>query len=258
MLSQPEVREAVVVAKEGPGGARLVGYVSAQAGKVIEVSELRERLGRALPDYMVPSVIVAVESLPLNANGKVDRKALPEPGFESGQEYEAPQGEVEEALARIWSEVLGVERVGRHDNFFELGGHSLMALSVLERMRTQGMAVKVRTLFQQPELSSFAQVVAQNEDRREVAVPPNLIPLDCQAIQPEMLTLVELDAEQIRCMEAAVPGGAGQHPGHLSSSAAAGRHSVPPHVAAAGRCLCHLVSVELRHPGATGALHRLL
>ncbi|QIL78931.1 amino acid adenylation domain-containing protein [Diaphorobacter sp. HDW4A] len=137
LLSQPEVREAVVVAKEGPGGARLVGYVSAQAGKVIEVSELRERLGRALPDYMVPSVIVAVESLPLNANGKVDRKALPEPGFESGQEYEAPQGEVEEALARIWSEVLGVERVGRHDNFFDVGGHSLLLLKVHRRIEQE-------------------------------------------------------------------------------------------------------------------------
>ena len=208
LLSQPEVREVVVVAKEGPGGARLVGYVSAQAGQAIEAGELRERLGKQLPDYMVPSVLVVLESLPLNANGKVDRKALPEPGFESEHEYEAPQGEVEEALAKIWAEVLGVERVGRHDNFFELGGHSLLALSVLERMRAQGLAVQVRTLFQQPELAAFAQAVAQNEDRREVPVPPNLIPLDCLAIQPEMLTLVKLDAEQIGCVEAAVPGGA--------------------------------------------------
>ncbi|ASI68649.1 non-ribosomal peptide synthetase [Diaphorobacter nitroreducens] len=208
LLSQPEVREAVVVAKEGPGGARLVGYVSAQAGQAIEAGELRERLGKQLPDYMVPSVLVVLESLPLNANGKVDRKALPEPGFESEHEYEAPQGEVEEALAKIWAEVLGVERVGRHDNFFELGGHSLLALSVLERMRAQGLAVQVRTLFQQPELAAFAQAVAQNEDRREVPVPPNLIPLDCLAIQPEMLTLVELDAQQIRRVEVAVPGGA--------------------------------------------------
>ncbi|ASI68652.1 non-ribosomal peptide synthetase [Diaphorobacter nitroreducens] len=134
LLSQPEVREAVVVAKEGPGGARLVGYVSAQAGQAIEAGELRERLGKQLPDYMVPSVLVVLESLPLNANGKVDRKALPEPGFESEHEYEAPQGEVEEALAKIWAEVLGVERVGRHDNFFDVGGHSLLLLKVHRRI----------------------------------------------------------------------------------------------------------------------------
>ncbi|WP_175213181.1 non-ribosomal peptide synthetase, partial [Achromobacter aegrifaciens] len=208
LLSQPEVREAVVVARDGPGGARLVGYVSAQVGNTVDVGELRERLGRQLPDYMVPGAIVVLESLPLNANGKVDRKALPEPGLESMRAYEAPQGEVEQVLAAIWSEVLGVERVGRQDNFFELGGHSLLALSVLERMRAQGLAVQVRTLFQQPELAGFAQAVAQAEDRHDVVVPPNLIPAGCTAIEPEMLTLLELDAREIGWIEAVVPGGA--------------------------------------------------
>ena len=167
LLSQPEVREAVVVAKEGPGGARLVGYVSAQAGQAIEVGELRERLGQALPDYMVPSVIVVLESLPLNANGKVDRKALPEPGFESGHEYEAPQGEVEEALAKIWAEVLGVERVGRHDNFFELGGHSLMAVQVAAFMVSRhACEVPVRTFFETPVLEAFAAHLPSGSLRR--------------------------------------------------------------------------------------------
>ncbi|WP_460427252.1 amino acid adenylation domain-containing protein, partial [Azotobacter armeniacus] len=136
LLAQPEVREAVVVAKEGPSGARLVGYVSAQAGQVLDGGALRERLGRVLPDYMVPGALVVLEDLPLTPNGKVDRKALPEPDLTSERAYEAPQGETEEALATIWAEVLGVECVGRRDNFFELGGHSLLALRIVNKAKS--------------------------------------------------------------------------------------------------------------------------
>ncbi|ASI68648.1 non-ribosomal peptide synthetase [Diaphorobacter nitroreducens] len=170
LLSQPEVREAVVVAKEGPGGARLVGYVSAQAGQAIEAGELRERLGKQLPDYMVPSVLVVLESLPLNANGKVDRKALPEPGFESEHEYEAPQGEVEEALAKIWAEVLGVERVGRHDNFFELGGDSILSLKVVARARARGLGLAPRQIFEHQSLLGAAKA-SQGQCGGEEAIP---------------------------------------------------------------------------------------
>ena len=208
LLAQAEIREAVVVAKEGPGGARLVGYVSAKEGQTIDRDALRERLSLTLPDYMIPSALVMLEALPLNANGKVDRKALPEPEFGPESSYQPPQGEVEGLLAAIWADVLGVERVGRHDNFFELGGHSLLALSVLGRMRARGMTVQVRTLFQQPELARFAQAVAGNQRPLEVAVPPNLIPAGCRAIKPEMLTLVELDAGEILRIESAVAGGA--------------------------------------------------
>jgi len=122
LLSQPAVREAVVVAREGPSGARLVAYVSLQSGIDVDNAVLREALAAALPDYMVPSAIVVLESLPLNPNGKVDRKVLPEPEFANVDRYEAPQGEVEETLAGIWAEVLGIGQVGRNDNFFELGG----------------------------------------------------------------------------------------------------------------------------------------
>ncbi|MDC8759689.1 non-ribosomal peptide synthetase [Janthinobacterium fluminis] len=208
LLAQPDVCEAVVVAKDGAGGTRLVAYIALQTGRQIELAVLRERLGVALPDYMVPSAIVVLERLPLNANGKVDRKALPEPEFANSNTYEAPQGELEEALAALWSEVLGVERVGRDDNFFELGGHSLLALRLLERMRGQGRPVQVRTLFQHPRLAAFAQAVTQERGPREVLVPPNGIPDACEAILPAMLTLVELDAGQIGAIEATVPGGA--------------------------------------------------
>ncbi|WP_281054849.1 amino acid adenylation domain-containing protein [Thauera phenylacetica] len=162
LLAQPDVREAVVVAKDGPGGARLVGYVSAVAGQAIEAGELRERLGRQLPDYMVPSAVVVLDALPLNANGKVDRKALPEPGLEGTREYEAPQGEVEEALAKIWAEVLGVERVGRHDNFFELGGHSLLASMLTSRLRSaMGLDMPLRRVFEHPTLQCLATCIEE-------------------------------------------------------------------------------------------------
>ena len=208
LLSQPEVREAVVVAQEGFGGARLVAYVVPQADSEVDTSSLREALGQKLPDYMVPGAVVTLDALPLNANGKIDRKALPEPDLASSSQYEPPRGEVEEALVEIWSEVLSAERVGRHDNFFELGGHSLLALKVLEKMRHRGLTAQVRTLFQYPELTAFAQAIAQKPLRDEIIIPPNQVPLDCQALQPEMLTLIELNAEEINAIEAAVPGGA--------------------------------------------------
>nr|WP_240457758.1 non-ribosomal peptide synthetase [Halomonas socia] len=208
LLAQPEVREAVVVTQEGPNGARLVAYVVPHSDTELDNSSLREALGQRLPDYMVPGVVVTLDALPLNANGKVDRKALPEPELASGSQYAPPQGEVEEALADIWSEILGVEQVGRHDNFFELGGHSLLALKVLEKMRHRGLTAQVRTLFKSPELVAFAQALTQASEQQEIIIPPNRIPDGCSAIQPEMLPLIDLNAEEISAIEAAVPGGA--------------------------------------------------
>jgi amino acid adenylation domain-containing protein len=137
LLAQPELREAVVVARDGPGGPRLVGYVAAHAGQVVDTAQLRQRLGRALPDYMVPSALVVLPALPLNANGKVDRNALPESQLTGSSAYAAPQGAVEETLAALWTEVLGVPRVGRQDDFFELGGHSLLVLKLLQRLHDE-------------------------------------------------------------------------------------------------------------------------
>ncbi|MDN5936185.1 MAG: amino acid adenylation domain-containing protein, partial [Nitrosospira sp.] len=160
LLAQPEVREAVVVAHDGPAGARLVGYVATATIGVIDIAMMRERLSQTLPDYMVPTALVELESLPLNANGKVDRKALPEPEFPGGREYEPPQGEVEETLAALWSEVLGVERVGRYDNFFELGGHSLAAIQITALLfQRHGYHMPVRHFFDHPILSALASLI---------------------------------------------------------------------------------------------------
>src|SRR6185312_1068664 len=119
------------------------------AGKTLSVEALREHLKGLLPEYMVPSAFVTLESFPLTPNGKLDRRALPAPelsGYVSRQ-YEAPLGEVEEILAGIWQSLLKVERVGRNDNFFELGGHSLLIVQMLERLRRVGLSAEVRRVF---------------------------------------------------------------------------------------------------------------
>ncbi len=206
LLSQPEVREAAVIAQDHEGDLRLAAYVA--GAPTMDFAALRERLSRVLPDYMIPSHFTALERLPLSPNGKLDRKALPKPQALQRGHYEAPQGEIEEALAAVWSGILGVERVGRQDSFFELGGHSLLALRVLERLKARGWKAQVHSLFRHPRMADFAQSVVRHSVGDEAGALPNLIPAACTAIQPQMLTLIALDVEQIRQIEAAVPGGA--------------------------------------------------
>ncbi|MBX5859973.1 pyoverdine non-ribosomal peptide synthetase PvdD, partial [Pseudomonas aeruginosa] len=122
------VRDAVVLAHDGVGGTQLVGYVVADSAEDAERlrESLRESLKRHLPDYMVPAHLMLLERMPLTVNGKLDRQALPQPDASlSQQAYRAPGSELEQRIAAIWAEILGVERVGLDDNFFELGGHSL-------------------------------------------------------------------------------------------------------------------------------------
>ncbi|RQP21139.1 condensation domain-containing protein, partial [Piscinibacter terrae] len=118
---------------------------------------------------------------------------------------EAPQGEVETAIASIWAEVLQLDRVGRHDNFFELGGHSLLAVTVIDRMRAAGLESDVRRIFATPTVAGLS--VSLGRDEATVVVPPNLIPAGCQQITPAMLPMVSLTQEQIARIVAAVPGG---------------------------------------------------
>jgi acyl-CoA synthetase (AMP-forming)/AMP-acid ligase II len=168
LLLQSGVKEAVVIAGEGPsgtGGARLMAYASLHAGAGVEVTALREALVKALPDYMIPSAIVVLESLPLSPNGKIDRKALPEPEFANignFDNYEAPEGEVEETLAAIWADVLGIGRVGRNDNFFMLGGHSLAILQVQQKLQqTLSVSLPLRLHFEKAILRDIASAVRE-------------------------------------------------------------------------------------------------
>ncbi|MGC4060227.1 MAG: amino acid adenylation domain-containing protein [Aquabacterium sp.] len=157
LLAVPSVSEAVVVVQPTALGPQLVAYIAGQGEQAPDSTALRQHLTRTLPDYMVPAAIVAMHALPLNANGKVDRAALPMPEMASTQAYEAPESQAEMVLAAIWAEVLGIERVGRHDNFFELGGHSLAALQITGHLsQRHGAQLPVRLFFETPDLKALA------------------------------------------------------------------------------------------------------
>ncbi|WP_122614321.1 non-ribosomal peptide synthetase, partial [Pseudomonas viridiflava] len=162
-LSQlPGIEEALVVAREDePGQPRLVGYFTERADvATLNVGELRTALLAVLPGYMVPSALVRLDAWPLTANGKVDRRALPVPDRDALNtgEYQTPQGELEVALAAIWSELLQVERVGRHDRFFELGGHSLLAMRMVSQVRQRlSLELALGDLFADSALAAVAR-----------------------------------------------------------------------------------------------------
>jgi amino acid adenylation domain-containing protein len=207
LAGHPAVREAAVVAREDRAGdARLVAYYAAHAP--VGADELRAYLRDRLPGHMVPAAYVALPALPVTPSGKLDRRALPAPddGAYARRGYEAPVGETEAALAEVWAEVLGVERVGRRDGFFELGGHSLLAVTLIDRMRRRGLHADVGALFAAPVLAELA--AALRAEAPEITIPANLVPAGCGRITPEMLPLVRLGQAEIDSVVAGVPGGA--------------------------------------------------
>ena len=172
LAEHPQVREAVVVAREAADGdKRLVAYYTAEPDAQLEAADLRSRLAAALPDHMVPAAFVSLQTMPLTPNGKLDRKALPDPGEAAyaRQSYEPPQGEVEQALAAIWAELLGVERVGRHDNFFELGGHSLLAVRMVAVYTSRtGSHVTLRNVYRARSLGELATLSSHTDIAKSV------------------------------------------------------------------------------------------
>jgi len=161
----PGINESVVLAREDqPGQLRLVAYFTPQAEVEAATPEgLRAQLQAHLPEYMVPVAFVEIAALPLTANGKLDRRALPMPDrsalFEQG--FEAPEGDIEQALAQIWAQLLHVERVGRRDHFFALGGHSLLAMRMVSQVRLRlGVELALAELFANAELAAVAAVLA--------------------------------------------------------------------------------------------------
>ncbi len=173
------VKQAVVTVREdGAGRKRLVAYIIAARTSIPPASaELRRHLKHKLPEYMIPSLFVRLDALPLTNSGKVDRRALPapEPGQEEREEeYVAPRSVVEEMLASIWSEVLGGVKVGVNDNFFELGGHSLLATQVMSRVREAfGIEIALRSLFEQPTVEELAETIG-GALRAGVEMPPRI------------------------------------------------------------------------------------
>ncbi|MBV9772837.1 MAG: amino acid adenylation domain-containing protein, partial [Gemmatimonadetes bacterium] len=163
------------------GQKRLVAYV---VGEAVSAAELRAHLAARLPEYMVPGAFVALDRLPLNANGKVDRRALPAPEQESHAEHTAPRTATEEVLAGIWAEVLKTGRVGVEENFFELGGHSLLATQVVSRARQAfGVELPLRALFEAPtvaELSSRVEVLRG----AGISLAPPIVPVPREGMPP--------------------------------------------------------------------------
>ncbi|MGC4060737.1 MAG: amino acid adenylation domain-containing protein [Aquabacterium sp.] len=223
LAQHADVREAVVVAWQDAQAddQRLVAYVTLTAstapdegGAALQETlqeALRAHLRRTLPEYMVPAAFVTMAAMPLNHNGKLDRKALPPPDAHALQRvaFEAPEGNAETALAAVWQDVLKVPRVGRHDNFFDLGGHSLLVLKAAEQLKPLGYRLELRTAFDHPTLMGLAAALPRMASLPDAsAFSPCLIPSGCQRITPEMLTLVDMTQAHIDLITAQVDGGA--------------------------------------------------
>lgn len=162
----PGVRDVAVVMHKDAQESRLIAYVVFHAGQTVSSKELRDFLHERLPDHMVPAVFVSLEAFPLTPSGKIDRRALPEPGRpESTRGYVAPRTELEEVLAIIFSEVLQVERIGIFDDFFELGGHSLLATQISSRIREAlHVELPVRRIFESPAIDGLARAMLESEN----------------------------------------------------------------------------------------------
>ncbi|HEU4508572.1 MAG TPA: amino acid adenylation domain-containing protein [Pyrinomonadaceae bacterium] len=168
LMAHPAVKEAVVIATaSGAGEGRLVAYVVTHENVVVTAGELRTHLEQGLPMYMIPSFFMMMDRIPLTPNGKVNRRALPVPDQtrpELGQVYVAPRSDLESAIAKVWQEVLGIEKVGVYDNFFDLGGHSLLMVQVHLKLReVSERAVTMIELFQYPTVDSLAKYMGRSE-----------------------------------------------------------------------------------------------
>jgi len=167
LARHPAVRECVVLAREDtPGDKRLAAYVVAEPDQAgVTAGDLRDFLKARLPGYMVPAAFVPLDTLPLNGNGKVDRKALPVPELNRAELNElsaSPCTPTETALAEIWRDVLRIERVGVRENFFELGGHSLLMTQVILRVRDAFQAeLSMRTFFESPTIAELSVAIEE-------------------------------------------------------------------------------------------------
>ncbi|MGB8508406.1 MAG: condensation domain-containing protein, partial [Pyrinomonadaceae bacterium] len=182
LLRHEGVEAAAVVVRGGAGGeGQMVGYVVVRGGEEVRSEELRGHLRETLPEYMVPGMFVQVEQMPLTANGKIDRLMLLASGTQRPElirDFEPPQNHAEEVLARIWSSLLGFERIGRHDNFFDLGGDSILSIQIVARANQEGLKLTPQHLFQHQTIAELVAVagVASELDDDEAAGSVPLMP----------------------------------------------------------------------------------
>lgn len=181
LLKYPSVKEVSVIDREDQQGDKyLVAYFVAECQ--LTSSELREHLLKELPEYMVPSYIMQLDTMPLTSNDKIDRKALPEPDYSMGSSalYIAPRDDKEAILVKVWQEVLKVDRIGIRDNFFNLGGDSIKAIQILSRLNAYSLKLAMQDLFKHPlieELGDFVQKVARTAEQGIVEGKVNLLPI---------------------------------------------------------------------------------
>ncbi|AQA24418.1 D-alanine--poly(phosphoribitol) ligase, subunit 1 [Rhodococcus sp. MTM3W5.2] len=196
LLAHPSISQSVAVVAATPTGDQLVGYVVPSAGADVDVEELRGSLGQALPAYMVPAALMVLEAFPLNSSGKLDRKALPAPIFES-KTFRAPTTRVEQVVADVFSEVLGAPQVGLDDDFFELGGNSLVATQLMARIGAAlDTRVPVRELFEASTVAALAarlQVHAGSGGRIELAARPRPEAIPLSMAQQRMWFINQFD-----------------------------------------------------------------
>ncbi|TRU30638.1 MAG: amino acid adenylation domain-containing protein, partial [Microcystis aeruginosa Ma_MB_S_20031200_S102] len=180
LASHPQIWETVVIVRDDTtGDKRLVAYIVPQSEKTITINEIRQFLKAKLPGYMIPNAFVILDTLPLTANGKIDRRALPPPesSIETSDKYVAPRNPIEDILVTVWSEVLKVEKVGINDNFFELGGHSLLATKLVAQIRDRlKVELPLRQLFNSATLAELAQGIEQLKQQKSDTIVPTILP----------------------------------------------------------------------------------
>ena len=194
-----------VLAKEAPdGNKRLVGYILGDFDKEVVQKELMLKL----PEYMVPQLWVELDTMPLTSNGKLDKKALPEPDTSqlSTQQYVAPRNNIEKQLAGVWQEILGIDDIGIYDNFFELGGHSLLVVQLISRLQDHDFQIGVKDIFMNPTIAGLASKPSSLSPAYEV--PVNRITIGGDTITPSMVPLLDFNQEDLDKIIKAIPKGA--------------------------------------------------
>lgn len=185
----PDIKQVVVIDRERDGNKYLAAYLVTEAGVSINEEQLRESLASSLPEYMVPSTFSFIDTLPLTINGKLDRRALPEPEFVSGDNYVAPRNDTEAKLCAIWQSVLGLEKVGIHDNFFRIGGNSITAVKLTFASRRElGADIPLALLFEQKTIAGLATRLNQQD---MVIIPKSTLRQPPLSFAQERLLFIE-------------------------------------------------------------------
>ncbi|MCC8379601.1 condensation domain-containing protein, partial [Xenorhabdus sp. PB30.3] len=173
LTAHPQVQQAVVIDREHQGHKVLAAYLVVE--DTVSDDILLAHLSARLPDYMLPASFTFMEAIPLTLNGKVDRKALPEPVFGNRENYVAPRNALETQLCAIWQVVLGLERISIHDNFFRIGGDSIISLQLVSKLRQAGFSLQVKTIFEAPTVAQLAVLLMQTASTAKIVAEQGLL-----------------------------------------------------------------------------------